>query len=172
MDPNYNKDYVSVYFNENTKKVVVSLSGELSPDTMRQVLMTGVDKTRRVKYRVLLNQVLKKYYGWNISVAGHSNGALNLIDLLSDGDVNQEAATFLVVNPPVVRDKQWRNKVNAYITHKPDHVRVVQSQYDFGHDDFLGSLDRPMAAGYDPNLHFQSFNTLTVAYPGSDGSLD
>ena len=76
------------------------------------------------------------------------------------------------MNPPVVRDGNWLNKVNSYITHKPDHVRIVQAQYDFGNDDFVGAIDRPVEAGYDPNLHFQSFNTLTVSYPGSDGSLD
>jgi len=121
----YNKDYVSVYFNDSVKKVFVNLSGELSPDTVRQVMLDGIDTSRRVKYRVLLNRILKKYYGWNIHVAGHSNGALNLVDLLADGDVNQEAATFLAVNPPVVRDKNWLNKVNSYISHKPDHVRIV-----------------------------------------------
>ena len=115
-----------------------------------------------------MNRILTKYRGYDIKVTAHSNGALNLIDALSDGDVDDSAADYFVVNSPAVRDAHWMKKVNSYITRdKPDNVKMISSQFDFGEGTSIGNVKNPFPQGFHPDFYFQPYKTITIQHPES-----
>jgi len=164
LDEEYDLPWLSVY--SNNDKVFINFSGELSADTAKQVA-TKLDRTRRLKYRKALTLLLRKYDGRKIDVTGHSNGAMNLIDMLADADIDDTAADFFVMNSPAIRDNAWMDKINGYLTRKPDSVKFVMSEYDFGLGTTFGGLNKPLPQGFQKQFYFQPFNTLTVEYPTS-----
>ena len=101
-----------------------------------------------MKYRKALNMILSKYKGHTIDVTGHSNGAMNLVDMLADDDVDNTAADYFIMNSPAVRSDDWMNKINSFITHKPDSVKFVMSEYEFGPGTTFGGLNKPLPQGF------------------------
>ena len=140
LDGEFDLPWISVY--SNNDKVFINFAGELSADAAGQVA-THLDRTRRLKYRKAIDMLLKKYNGREIDVTGHSNGAMNLIDMLADGDLDGTAADFFVMNSPAVRDDAWMKKINSYLTRKPDSVKFVMSEFDFGLGTTFGGVNKP-----------------------------
>ena len=82
---------VAVYRNEDTKVAYVCMAGELSATTVSEVaLRKGISEKRKERHRRIIPAILEKYKDYEVHLAGHSYGAMKLMQLIVDGYVFPE----------------------------------------------------------------------------------
>ena len=88
---------------------------------------------RLEKYRDYMARVRRKYKrngrDYTLSISGHSNGALNLTNLLINGEDVSDFHQVSIFNAPRVRDYEregktvkWGQQVDDYLIDKPKNV--------------------------------------------------
>ena len=176
IDESLDEEFACVYFNAERNQAYVALKGELSVSTMKQVGFTGPERLE--KYRNYVERVRQKYkrngQDFTISISGHSNGALNLTNLLINGEDLSDFHQVSIFNAPRVRDfkregktVKWGQQVDEYLIDKPKNIYFMQTQFDFGTGSLMGKFpENTFPSEFDPYLHFTNINTMTVAYPG------
>ena len=74
-------------------------------------------------YTMIMPDILAKYKGYEIHIAGHGNGALNLLELFRQGTLNPEQmASSYLVNVPSSRDREWMNDVDSFVRRAPNSL--------------------------------------------------
>ena len=125
------------------------------------------DDDRIPYYADLLHNIWQKYgQKYSIDLSGHSNGAMNLLNVLMAGLVlpKETFANVAMFNAPRLRDlkgdrRYWRTDYGAtadkYLTTAPSNVFFLQSQFDFGLGSVFGEYpDNIVPSYFDPYLHF------------------
>ena len=87
-DTDLDFQHTAVYYDDWDKKVHIALRGELSYQSVVEVGFGSIAKSRKLKYVDAIGQILRKYQGYEVHIAGHSNGALNLAQMLVDGVID------------------------------------------------------------------------------------
>ena len=68
----------------------------------------GISEKRKETHRRIIPDLLEKYKDYEVHLAGHSYGAMNLLQLIVDGYVFPKSlASTYVVNSPIIRDHAW-----------------------------------------------------------------
>ena len=84
----------------------IGLRGELSTSTVLQTVWGEVEDDRKKMYRENVEAILRKYPDHEMHIAGHSNGGMNLAQMLIDGVVDPSRfGNIYVVNTPMLRDR-------------------------------------------------------------------
>ena len=142
------------------------MSGELSLNTITAVATgKGINPKRKQHYRKTIPDLLEKYKDYEVHLAGHSYGAVNLMQLIIDGYVSPETlASTYVVNSPIIRDRAWLARVEKYTAVAPKSFWNIQAQFDFGLGSVFGE-NNMVTDVWNPYLHFlNNEQTFTVAY--------
>ena len=78
LDQEFNTHQVAVYHDDTKKLAYCCMRGELSQATIKDVL-TEVSDVGKAKYRTEVLGILEKYKDFELHLAGHSYGAVNLL---------------------------------------------------------------------------------------------
>ena len=98
-----------------------TFKGELSKSTAKQVL--GGRLSRLPQYKAVARNLMKKYKGYEINFSGHSYGAANLIEMLSDGTIDPGQIGYAVaLNSPMLRNKHWKRKADEVFNGKHKNI--------------------------------------------------
>jgi hypothetical protein len=172
LDPAFNTHKVALYRDEKKKVAYCCMRGELSPDTVKDVL-TKVSDMGKAKYRTEMFGILEKYKDFELHVAGHSYGAVNLLQMILDGVIEPRTlASTYVVNSPIVRDRDWVRAVNKYTSTAPKSFWNIMAQFDFGLGSIFGE-NLSVTDVWNPYLHFlNNEQTITLAYDTSRPDTD